>query len=183
MSAGFIIIDTLTQQTFWEKTLSNYCPNWIISIVTAQSGIEFLTGSSTLSSIVKKYSRGLEERYDAIIFQYLESISEDKLRILSEIEAADNAVLILNAYIYRRFKFHPDNRPRKITGLFTSEFSGRKIPPSEHKEVCKSFKAFIFSIRSNIYNFAPSGWTIMEEPEAGWLGELAAEPSSIFDSF
>ena len=25
--------------------------------------------------------------------------------------------------------------------------------------------------------------TIIEEPEAGWLGELVAEPSSIFDSF
>ena len=44
------------------------------------------------------------------------------------------------------------------------------------------FKAFIFSIRSNIYNFAPSGWTIIE-PGSSWLGELVAEPSSIFDSF
>ena len=31
-----------------------------------------------------------------------------------------------------------------------------KTPPPDHTEVCKSFKAFIFSIRSNIYNFAPS---------------------------
>ena len=151
--------------------------------MTAQSGIEFLTGSSTLSAIVKKYSRGLGEHYNTLNWQYLEGISEDKLRILSEIEAADNAVPILNAYIYRKFKFHPDNRPRKITGLFSSEFKGRKIPPSNHTEVCKSFKAFIFSIRSNIYNFAPSGWTIIEEPESSWLGELVAEPSSIFDSF
>ena len=151
--------------------------------MTAQSGIDFLTGSSNLSTIVKKYSRGLDEHYDTINWQYLEGISEDKLRILSEIEAADNAVSILNAYIYRRFKFHPDNKPRKITGLFTSEFKGKKTPPPDHKEVCKSFKAFIFSIRSNIYNFAPSGWTIIEETEAGWLGELVADPSSIFDSF
>ena len=70
--------------------------------MTAQSGVDFLTGSSNLSAIVKKYSRGLGEHYDTINWQYLEGISEDKLRILSEIEAADNAVLILNAYIYRR---------------------------------------------------------------------------------
>ena len=89
--------------------------------MTAQSGIEFLTGSSTLSAIVKKYSRGLGEHYNTLNWQYLEGISEDKLRILSEIEAADNAVPILNAYIYRKFKFHPDNRPRKITGLFSSD--------------------------------------------------------------
>ena len=166
-----------------ETKLSNFCPHWIISIITAQSGIEFLSGSSTLTSIAKKYSRGLSEQYDPINFHYLEDIAEEKLRTLSEIEAAENAVIILNAYIYRRYKFHPDNKPRKITGLFGTEFDGTKVPLFEKKEACKIFKAFIFSIRSNIYNYAPSGWTIIEEPEAKWLGELVAEPASIFDSF
>ena len=166
-----------------EPKLSNYCPHWIISIVTAQSGIEFLSGSSTLTSIAKKYARGLSEQYEPINFQYIEAIAEEKLRTLSEIEAAENAVTILNAYVYRRYKFHPDNRPRKIVGLFSSEFDGTKIPLSDQKEVCKIFKAFIFSIRSNIYNYAPSGWTLVEEPDAQWLGELVAEVASIFDSF
>ena len=165
-----------------ETTLSNYCPHWIVSIVTAQSGIEFLSGSSTLPSIAKKYSRGLSEHYDTVDFRYLSAIAEEKLRTLSQIEAAENAVVILNAYVYRRFKFHPDNKPRKITGLFGSEFSGVKVPLADEQELCKIFKAFIFSIRSNIYNYAPPGWTIIEEPEAKWLGELVAEPSSIFDS-
>ena len=152
-------------------------------MVTAHSAMDFLTGSSTLSAIGKKYSRGLSEHYETVHHGYLESITEQKLRVLSEIEAAENAVIILNAYVFRRFKFHPDNKPRRISGLFTSEFNGTKIPLLEEQEVCKGFKAFIFSIRSNIYNYAPSGWTIIEEPEAGWLGELVAEPSSIFDSF
>ena len=165
-----------------ETTLSNYCPHWIVSIVTAQSGIEFLSGSSTLPSIAKKYSRGLSEHYDTVDFQYISAIAEEKLRTLSQIEAAENAVVILNAYVYRRFKFHPDNKPRKITGLFGSEFSSVKVPLADQQELCKMFKAFIFSIRSNIYNYAPHGWTIIEEPEAKWLGELVAEPSSIFDS-
>ena len=127
--------------------------------------------------------QGLSEQYETVHHQYIESIAEQKLRILSEIEAAENAVIILNAYVYRRYKFHPDNKPRRISGLFTSEFDGTKIPLLDEQEVCKGFKAFIFSIRSNVYNYAPSGWTIIEEPEAGWLGELVAEPSSIFDSF
>ena len=145
--------------------------------------MDFLTGSSTLSAIGKKYARGLSEHYEVVHHQYIESIAEQKLRILSEIEAAENAVIILNAYIYRRYKFHPDNKPRRISGLFTSEFNGTKIPLLEEQEVCKGFKAFIFSIRSNVYNYAPASWTIIEEPEAGWLSELVAEPSSIFDSF
>ena len=165
-----------------EGLLSNFCPNWIINIVTAQSAIDFLTGSSTLNAIGKKYARGLSEQYETVHNQYIESIAEQKLRILSEIEAAENAVVILNAYVFRRYKFHPDNKPRRISGIFTSEFDGTKVPLLEEQEVCKGFKAFIFSIRSNVYNYAPSGWNIIEEPEVGWLGELVAEPSSIFDS-
>ena len=65
--------------------------------------------------------------------------------------------------------------------MFTSEFSGAKAPLPEEKEMVKMFKAFIFSIRSNVYNYAPTSWSIMAEPEAGWLGELVAEPASIFD--
>ena len=166
-----------------EIKLANFCPNWIISIVTAQTALDFLVGSSTLTAIARKYARGLSEQYDEINPKYIEAISEEKLRTLSEIEAAENAVIILNAYVYRRFKFHPDNRPRKITGIFSSEFNGSKTPLSDQQEITKMFKAFIFSIRSNVYNYAPSGWTIIEEPEADWLGELVAEPSSIFDSF
>lgn len=145
--------------------------------------MDFLVGSSTLPAIARKYCKGLSDHYDEINVNYIEAIAEDKLRTLAEIEAAENAVIILNAYVYRRFKYHPDNRPRKITGLFSSEFNGTKTPLSEQQEVTKNFKAFIFSIRSNVYNYAPSGWTIVEEPEADWLGELVAEPSSIFDSF
>ena len=143
--------------------------------------MDYLTGSSPLDAITKKYARGLSSEYNDVHPGYIFSIAEDKLRTLSEIEAAENATLILNAYIFRRFKYHRDNKPRKITGMFKSEFSGAKTPLPEEKEMVKMFKAFIFSIRSNVYNYAPTSWSIMEEPEASWLGELVAEPASIFD--
>ena len=161
--------------------MSNFCPLWIASIVTAHSAMDFLTGSSPLDAITKKYARGLSSEYNDVHPGYISSIAEDKLRTLSEIEAAENATLILNAYIFRRFKYQRDNKPRKIMGMFKSEFSGAKTPLPEEKEMVKIFKAFIFSIRSNVYNYAPTSWSIMEEPEASWLGELVAEPASIFD--
>ena len=161
--------------------MSNFCPLWIASIVTAHSAMDYLTGSSPLDAITKKYARGLSSEYNDVHPGYISSIAEDKLRTLSEIEAAENATLILNAYIFRRFKYHRDNKPRKITGMFKSEFNGVKTPLPEEKEMVKMFKAFIFSIRSNVYNYAPTSWSIMEEPEASWLGELVAEPASIFD--
>ena len=161
--------------------MSNFCPLWIASIVTTHSAMDYLTGSSPLDAISKKYARGLSSTYNEIHPGYISSIAEEKLRTLSEIEAAENATLILNAYIFRRFKYHRDNKPRKITGMFKSEFSAVKTPLPEEKEMVKMFKAFIFSIRSNVYNYAPTSWSIMAEPEADWLGELVAEPASIFD--
>ena len=76
----------------------------------------------------------MSEEYETVHHQYIESIAEQKLRILSEIEAAENAVVILNAYVFRRYKFHPDNKPRRITGLFTSEFNGTKVPLLDEQE-------------------------------------------------
>ena len=143
--------------------------------------MDYLSGSSPIDRIARKYAQGLSSEYNEVHSGYISSIAESKLRTLSEIEAAENATLILNAYIFRRFKYHRDNKPRKITGMFKSEFSGAKTPLPEEKEMVKMFKAFIFSIRSNVYNYAPTSWTIMAEPEAAWLGELVAEPASIFD--
>ena len=115
-----------------------------MSIVTTQSAMDFLTGSSSLDAIANKYSHGLSEQYEPIHPGIIGSVAEEKLRTLAEIEAAENAVIILNAFIYRTYKFHRDNKPRKITGLFTSEFKGSKNPIPEHKELCTTFKAFIF---------------------------------------
>jgi hypothetical protein len=154
-----------------------------MSVVTAHSAMDFLNGSCSLESICQKYSHGLSTHYESMSPLVIQSTAEEKLRILSDIEAAEKAVVILNAFIYRRFKFHPDNRRRRLTGLFTNEFAGSKSHTEEQKELCKGFKAFIFSIRSNIFNYAPASWSIIEEPEAIWLGELIAEPSSVFDSF
>ena len=75
------------------------------SIVTAHAGIDFLSGSSTLTSIAKKYSRGLSDQYEPINFQFIEGIAEEKLRTLSEIEAAENAVTILNAMFIEDINF------------------------------------------------------------------------------
>jgi hypothetical protein len=59
--------------------VSNYCPLWIASIVTAHSAMDYLTGSSQLDNISKKYARGLSSEYNEIHPGYIASIAEDKL--------------------------------------------------------------------------------------------------------
>ena len=54
--------------------------------------MDFLTGTSTLHAIAKKYSRGLSDQYDEVNSKFIESVAEEKLRILSEIEAAEKCL-------------------------------------------------------------------------------------------
>ena len=87
-----------------------------MSIVTTQSAMDFLTGSSSLDAIANKYSRGLSEQYEPIHPGIIGSVAEEKLRTLAEIEVAENAVTIYCIFI--EYKFHRDNKPRNIR-LFT----------------------------------------------------------------
>ena len=48
------------------------------------------------------------------------------LEFLSEIEAGETAIDYINSYIYKRIKFHANNKPRKLTGLFVDEFAPLK---------------------------------------------------------
>ena len=48
--------------------------------MTAQSAMDFLTGSSGLDAIASKYSRGLAEQYDPIHPGIIGSVAEEKLR-------------------------------------------------------------------------------------------------------
>ena len=48
----------------------------------------------------------------------IDPVAEDKLRTLAEIEAAENAVVILNAYIYRAYKFYPTQNKKDDRVLF-----------------------------------------------------------------
>ena len=49
------------------------------------------------------------------------------LEFLSEIEAGETAIDYINSYIFKRIKFHANNKPRKLTGLFVDEFAALKL--------------------------------------------------------
>ena len=71
----------------------------------------------------------------------------------------------------------------KLQDYLLQNLKDQKIQFPNIRSYVQLLKAFIFSLRSNVYNYAPASWSIIEEPEVGWLGELVAEPSSIFRQF
>ena len=109
--------------------------------------------------------------------------AQELLVFLSEIEAGDTAVALLNTYIYNRLKFEATKKPRKLKGMFGSAFDPTKTQEYSAEKCVKLFKATIFGMRSKVNPEAPAGWIIQNETKLEWLGELLNKKPDILDIF
>ena len=162
--------------------MSNFCPEWIFSVCTAQSATEYLESETSIQSCAVKYADGLSEQYNKIDADLVSLAAQDLLIFLSEIDAGDAAVHLLNSFVYNRLKFEATKKPRKIRGLFGSAFDPTKTQEYSAEKCVKLFKAMIFGLRSKVNTPAPSGWDIRQETNLEWLGTLLAKRTSVLDS-
>ena len=163
--------------------MSNFCPEWIFSVCTAHTSIEFLSEDTSIDSCAVKYADGLNAQYNQIEAEIISGSAQELLIFLSEIDAGDTAVPLLNSFIYNRLKFEATKKPRKIRGLFGSAFDSTKTQEYSSEKCVKLFKAMIFGLRSKVNAHAPSGWDIRQETNLEWLGSLLSKKTSVLDSF
>jgi hypothetical protein len=163
--------------------LASFCPEWVFSICCSQASIEYLSAETLLESCAVKYADGISLQYQVIAPETITGTAEQLLMFLSEIEAGDTAVHLLNTYVFNRVKFEATRKPRKIRGLFGSAFDGTKAIEYSPEKCVKLFKATIFGMRSNVNPEAPNDWTIQKEENLEWLGELLDKKTDIFDAF
>ena len=163
--------------------MSNFCPEWVFSICSANTAIEFLSEDTSIESCAKKYSLGLSAHYSPIESDMMTLAAQELLMFLSEIDAGESAVTLLNDYIFNRLKFEATRKPRKIRGLFGSAFDPTKTQEYAPDKCTKLFRAMVFGLRSKANPSAPSGWSITQEENLEWFGQLLAQKTSILDSF
>jgi hypothetical protein len=161
----------------------NFCPEWVFSICSANSAIEYLSQETFIESCAKKYSVGLSAHYSIIEPELLALSAQELLLFLSEIDAGESAVTLLNSYIFNRLKFEATRKPRKIRGIFGSAFDPTKVQEYSSEKCIKLFKAMIFGLRSKANPSAPSGWDLSQEENLEWFGILLSQKTSILDSF
>ena len=126
--------------------MSNFCPEWVFSICSANTAIEFLSQDTTIESCAKKYSVGLSEHYAKIEPDMMALSAQELLLFLSEIDAGDAAVTFLNDYIFNRLKFEATRKPRKIKGLFGSAFDPTKTQEYSPEKCTKLFKCNFYKV-------------------------------------
>ena len=162
--------------------MSNFCPEWVFSICSANTAVEFLSQATFLESCAKKYSTGLSIQYSTVEPELMALSAQELLLFLSEIDAGETAVPLLNDFIFNRLKFEATRKPRKIRGIFGSAFDATKTQEYSSEKCTKLFKAMIFGLRSKANPSAPSGWNITQEENLEWFGELLAQKTSVLDS-
>ena len=159
------------------------CPGWIYEICVARTASEFLRSELGINAFSSKYSSYLSEIYTKIDPEYFEEPAEEILKFLSEIEAGENAAEYLERYTYFRLYFENTNIKRKLSPMFGSIEDPVKNIEADKTKVIKSFKAFVFSLRSSYVEDTPAGWTLESDKNIPKISELVAKEVNILDMF
>ena len=159
------------------------CPGWIYEICVARTASEFLRSELAINAFSFKYSSGLSEIYSKIEAPYFEEPAEEILKFLAEIQAGENAAEYLEHYTYFRLYFENTSSKRKLSLIFGSIEDPVKNIEIDKVKVVKSFKAFVFSLRSSYVDETPSGWVLESDENIPKIAELAAKEVNILDMF
>ena len=160
--------------------MSKFCPEWIFSVLAAQTSKEFLSTNNSIAAISRKYSKAISEKYNEVKFEELVDLSENILQFLSEINAGEEAVNYINDYLHYRVTFESNGSERKLSGMFSSAFDGSKSKDYDTEQCFKIFKATIFSIRNDAFPKATPGWLITDVEDIDWIGEAINKETDLF---
>ena len=158
-----------------------FCPLWILGIVSAQATGSYIDKDVPLDAYAFKYSGILSTHYSDTTGKKLKSICEEMMLFLVEIQAEDLSELF-NAYIFYMTNFDERGEPRKIKTLFRNALAPVNTEATV-AAVMKSFKVFTFRYRSNDHLTVPSDWQVSDVEKIGWLGDLFDEEITYRDGF
>lgn len=160
-----------------------FCPNWIYQISVSRVTSEYLSSELDITLFGKKYSEGLKQFYETIPIENFTTPAENIVVFLGEIEAGETAVELLQNYTYFRVYFETLNTPRKLKSMFGSIEDGVKTPLEPIETTLKSFRAYVFGLRSGTVPTPPSEWTLESDENVPNLSALASQQVSILDAF
>ena len=164
------------------EKMSGYCPQWVYSACIGLIIKDFIEKDIPLDLLSRKYGKELSEKYDEINPIQMAAISEDIVRLLAEIEAGHEAVNYVRGFIYFTVNFESIGKARSKKLLLGDIFDGEKNLYYDEKIIVRSFKAYMYSLRSDAVPSAPTGWSLDQEKDVDFLKEIAEKEFSIFDA-
>jgi len=163
-------------------SMTGYCPQWVYTSCIGMIIKDFIEKDIPLDLLSRKYGKELSEKYDEINPMEMSSIAEDLIRILAEIEAGSDSMNYINGFIYFTVNFEGIGKVRNRKMLFGDIFDGEKAKSYDEKIIVRSFKAYMYSLRSGATPSAPKGWSLGQEKDIDFLKEISLKEISIFDA-
>jgi hypothetical protein len=160
-----------------------FCPNWIFDISVARVAGEFLSSDLTLDAYSKKYAEGINKSYPnhQLSPEIFSDAAQTILEFLSEVEAGDQAVDLISNFTYFRLYYVSINQPRKMKSMFGSIEDSVKTNEVKPDFTLKSFRAFVFGLRSNTMPLPPAGWKLEDDDHLINFKDIINKQVSILD--
>tara|TARA_Y100001970_G_C14173935_1_gene825809 strand:+ start:435 stop:938 length:504 start_codon:yes stop_codon:yes gene_type:complete len=163
-----------------EKLAGTFCPEWVFNLCVARTAYEFIISDLPIKSYAKKYEKGLGEHYQGVTHEEIEASAELILRFLVEINAEKSDEL-LNNYVFFTLKYDHPGSKRKLKGLLGTAFDKEKSKSYSTNNAVKSFRAYVFGLRSGVTVKSDPGWEILEEKDIDILINIIKEEADIVD--
>ena len=126
--------------------MSNYCPEWILSVAVGVIVGDALTGSTSILANSQKFSDGLSKHYEEVSKDFLNDTSNDIIAELNDIVIDEFTGRFFKTFVFNRIKFKENGSTRRFN-VFFNQFKGEKVAVTS-KKLVSSFKAFVFRCRA-----------------------------------
>ena len=158
-----------------------FCPKWVFDAACGAAAADFLSNTIDLDTVGRSYSLALADFYSPIAPSEFTDFISSVLHFLDELNAGEAAAPMLMGFSHNKVFFEAPKKPRKLKGLFGSAEEPTKDCEYSAASAVKSFKAYIYSLRNNVVEMAPSGWSLSDIDESPVLESLAKRSLSPLD--
>ena len=159
-----------------------HCPEWVFDVAVTRVASEFLASDLPIETFANKYANGLSERYGDVDTDKLLGAATPCLEFLSEMEAGDMAVELLEGFSYFRLYFERIGVPRKLKVLFGAVEDPVKKPEIDTRGDRESLQGLRIPHSLQYRGDTPAGWQLGNEDKVPGLAELAKTEASFLDA-
>ena len=158
-----------------------FCPKWVFEAACGAAAADFLSNTIDLDTVGSSYAEALADFYSPIPPSEFSEFTSSVLHFLDELDAGEAAAPMLMGFCHNKVFFEAPKKPRKLKGLFGSAEEPTKDREYSAAAAVKSFKAYIYSLRNNVVEMAPAGWSLSHVYESPVIERLAKRSLSPLD--
>ncbi len=159
----------------------SFCPKWLFEAACGAAAADFLGHNVDLNTVASSYAKVLAEFYNPISPREFAEFIGSALQFLDELNAGEAAAPMLVGFSYNKISFEAPNKPRKMRGLLGSSDDPEKSCDYSAAVALRSLKAYIYSLRNNVVEMAPDGWSLCKVDESAVLQKLSQRSLSPLD--